>query len=255
MSVLKRDFGPAELEPLCAAGGISGVLSVQASQSLIETERLIQFAETEALVLGVVGWVPLATSSVSADLERLAMSPWLKGIRHVVQDESDPGFLQGSAFNAGIRAMKQFELLYDLLIYPWQLPVTIQFVDEHPAQPFVLNHIAKPAIDSAKYDSDWEENVRELAKREHVVGCKFSGIVTEVRDAEWSVESLRRYWDVVVEEFGFERLMFGSDWPVILLRSEYLRWVEAVGNLLEPYSDSEKRRFWGENACRVYKLL
>lgn len=254
MSVLKRDFGPAELRPLCDASRITGVISVQASQSLVETERLIQFAETEELVLGVVGWVPLATSGVSAALERLAMSPWLKGIRHVVQDEPDPAFLHGAAFNAGIQRLKQFDLLYDLLIYPWQLPATIQFVDSHPAQPFVLNHIAKPAIDSAKYDAEWEKDIRELAKREHVIGCKFSGIVTEVRDAEWSVESLRPYWDVVVEAFGIERLMFGSDWPVILLRSDYARWVAAIETLLEPFSELEKRRFWGENASRIYKL-
>jgi len=254
MSALKQDFGPAELRPLCEASGITGVVSVQASQSLVETERLIQFAETEDLVLGVVGWVPLANSGVSADLERLAESPWLKGVRHVVQDEPDPAFLQGAAFNAGIRKLKPLGLIYELLIYPWQLPATIQFVDAHPTQPFVLNHIAKPAIDSAKYDAEWEKNVRELAKREHVIGCKFSGIVTEVRDGEWSVDLLRPYWDVVVEAFGPERLMFGSDWPVILLRSEYARWVAAVEKLVEPFSAAEKGRFWGVNASRIYKL-
>ena len=93
MGVLKRDFGPAELRPLCQASGIDGVLSVQASQSVKETERLIQFAERDDLVLGVVGWVPLASNSITAELERAAMSPWLKGIRHVVQDESDPRVL------------------------------------------------------------------------------------------------------------------------------------------------------------------
>ncbi len=134
MSVLKRDFGPRDLQPLCDANQISGVVSVQASQSLQETERLIRFAETESLVRGVVGWVPLASSGVGGDLERLAMSPWLKGVRHVVQDEKDPRFLQGESFNAGIRRLKQFNLAYDLLIFPWQLPSTIEFVDAHPEQ-------------------------------------------------------------------------------------------------------------------------
>lgn len=254
MSVLKRDFGPRELQPLCQANGIDGVLSVQASQSLLETERLIKFAETEDLVMGVVGWVPLASSGVATDLERLAMSPWLKGIRHVVQDESDPEFLLGPDFNAGIRRLKQFDLIYDILIYPWQLPATIQFVDMHPSQAFVLNHIAKPAIDSENYDAEWEKNFRELARRDHVIGCKFSGIVTEVRDAEWSVSGLRPYWDVAVDAFGAQRLMFGSDWPVILLRSEYARWVGAVEELVAEFTAAEKAQFWAENAARVYKL-
>ncbi len=254
MAVLKRDFGPRELQPICQESGIDGVLSVQASQSLLETERLIKFAETEDLVMGVVGWVPLASSAVVTDLERFAMSPWLKGVRHVVQDEPDPEFLMGAAFNAGIRRLKQFNLIYDILIYPWQFPATIQFVDAHPEQLFVLNHIAKPAIDSSRYDVDWERNLRELAKREHVIGCKFSGIVTEVRDSEWSVDGLRPYWNVAVEAFGAKRLMYGSDWPVILLRSDYARWVAAVEELTAEFSGSEKAGFWAENAVRAYKL-
>jgi L-fuconolactonase len=254
MNALKRDFGPAELKPLCEASSVDGVVSVQASQSLLETERLIRYAETESLVQGVIGWVPLASNGVGMDLERLAMSPWLKGVRHVVQDESDPEFLMGGAFNEGIRWLRQFKLSYDLLIYPWQLPATIKFVDMHPEQPFILDHIAKPAIDSAKYDSDWEKNIRELAKRGHVLGCKFSGIVTEVRDAEWSVELLRPYWNVALEAFGPERLMFGSDWPVILLRSEYAQWVQAVEELTRELSPAEQGAFWSGNVQRAYRL-
>ena len=254
MSVLKRDFGPAELTPLCEATGVDGVVSVQASQSLLETERLIRYAETESLVQGVIGWVPLASNGVGTDLQRIAMSPWLKGVRHVVQDESDPEFLMGGAFNEGIRRLREFKLSYDLLIYPWQLPATIKFVDMHGEQPFVLDHIAKPAINSLKYDTDWENNLCSLAKRQQVIGCKFSGIVTEVRDAQWSVDLLRPSWNVALEAFGPERLMFGSDWPVILLRSEYLRWVEAVEELTSELSATEQEAFWSGNVQRVYRL-
>jgi L-fuconolactonase len=254
MSVLKRDFGPTELAPLCKATGVDGVVSVQASQSLLETERLIRFAETESLVSGVVGWVPLASSGVGAELEKLALSPWLKGVRHVVQDESDPEFLLHTAFNAGIRRLREFNLSYDLLIYPWQLPATIKFVDMHPEQPFILDHIAKPAIEGSKYDAEWEANIRELAKREQVLGCKFSGIVTEVRDADWSADLLRPYWNVVLDAFGAERLMFGSDWPVILLRSAYATWVAAVEALTSELSAEQQAAFWSENVRRVYRL-
>jgi L-fuconolactonase len=244
MSVLKRDFGPWELAPLCESTGVAGVVSVQASQSLQETERLICFAETE----------PLASSGVSTHLERLAMSPWLKGVRHVVQDESDPEFLLGTAFNDGIRQLVSFQLAYDILIYPWQLPATLQFVDRHPQQPFILDHIAKPAIEAAHYDRDWESNIRALAKREQVIACKFSGIVTEVRDAAWSVDLLRPYWNAALDAFGPERLMFGSDWPVLLLRSDYVRWVRAVEELTKPLSPAEQNAFWSGNARRVYRL-
>ena len=254
MSVLKRDFSPRELKPQCEATHVDGVVTVQASQSLIETERLIRFAETESLVQGVIGWVPLASSGVGMDLERLVLSPWLKGVRHVVQDEADPEFLMGVAFNEGICRLHEFKLSYDLLIYPWQLPATIKFVDMHPEQPFVLDHIAKPAINSAKFDTDWESNIRELAERPQVIGCKFSGIVTEVRDALWSVELLRPYWNVALEAFGPERLMFGSDWPVILLRSEYTRWVQSVEELSREMSVSEQAAFWSGNVQRVYRL-
>ncbi len=254
MSVLKRDYGPAELAPLCKATGVDGVVSVQASQSLLETERLIRFAETESLVQGVIGWVPLASNGVGIELEKLAISPWLKGVRHVVQDESDPKFLMGAAFNEGIRRLREYELSYDLLIFPWQLPATIKFVDNHPDQPFVLDHIAKPAINSAQYDSEWELNIRELAKRPHVIGCKFSGIVTEVRDAQWSVSLLKPYWNVVLDAFGAERIMFGSDWPVILLRSEYPRWVEAVEQLAGELSADQQSAFWAGNVQRCYRL-
>ncbi len=254
MSVLKRDFGPADLKPICDSNQVVGVVSVQASQSLLETERLIRFAETEELVQGVVGWVPLASKGVGMDLEKLAMSPWLKGVRHVVQDETDPEFLSGTAFNDGIRRLQTFSLTYDLLIYPWQLPASIQFVDQHPEQPFVLDHIAKPAIDSKKFDAEWEQNIRELAKRPNVIGCKFSGIVTEVRDAQWSTELLRPYWEVAMDAFGTTRLMFGSDWPVILLRSEYTRWVQCVEELTSGLSTDEQTAFWTANAKRVYRL-
>lgn len=254
MSVLKRDYGPSELKPLCAATGLDGVVSVQASQSLLETERLIRYAETESLVQGVVGWVPLASSGVGEDLDRLAMSPWLKGVRHVVQDEADPEFLMGEAFNAGIRRLMRLKLTYDLLIYPWQLPATIKFVDMHPEQPFVLDHIAKPEINSTQSASNWETHLRELAKREHVIACKFSGIVTEVRDAQWSVDLLQPYWNVALEAFGPQRLMFGSDWPVILLRSDYARWVQAVEQLTRNLTTTEQAAFWSGNVQRAYRL-
>ena len=124
----------------------------------------------------------------------------------------------------------------------------------HPEQPFVLDHIAKPEIDSTQFASNWETHLRELAKREHVIACKFSGIVTEVRDAQWSVDLLQPYWNVALDAFGPQRLMFGSDWPVILLRSDYARWVQAVEQLTRDLTTTEQAAFWSGNVQRAYRL-
>ena len=137
------------------------------------------------------------------------------------------GFLLREDFNRGVSLLKDRELIYDILIFARQLPAAIEFIDLHPSQPFVLDHIAKPTIAAAKFDDEWEKLIRELACRENV-SCKFSGVVTEVRDSSWSIDTIRRYWDVALEAFTPSRLMFGSDWPVCLLRSEHSGWLATV---------------------------
>jgi L-fuconolactonase len=229
------------------------VISVQARQSLAETEFLLQHAKAHPWIRGVVGWVPLADPTVGSILERWEQQPLLKSVRHVVQDEPDDRFLDHEAFNAGIRALRQFDLAYDILIFGRQLPMTLRFVDRHPEQRFVLDHIAKPVIATAKWDSEWEKGFRELAKRPNVM-CKFSALVTEVRDPAWDIALLSPYWDVALDAFGPDRLMFGSDWPVCILRSSYADWVAAVSVYASELSPDEQAKFWGGNAARAYKL-
>jgi L-fuconolactonase len=253
MSVLKRDFGPQNLLDVAQAVGIDGVVSVQARQTIQETHWLLEIADSNQLVRGVVGWVPLADANIDEVLEQLRRFKMLKAVRHVVHDEADDEFILGGEFNRGISALAKFDLVYDILIFAKHLRASIDFVDHHLSQPFVLDHIAKPTIVAAKFDSDWEKNFRELAKRENV-SCKFSGVATEVRDAEWSLETIRPYWDVALEAFGPQRLMFGSDWPVCLLRTSYEKWHSAVSELASELSANEQNAFWGGNAERVYKL-
>lgn len=253
MAVLKRDFGPQELLAMTQPAGISGVVSVQARQSIRETQWLLDIAKDHELVRGVVGWVPLAHEDVRGEIERWSHSSYLKAVRHVVQDEPDDNFILGDAFNRGVGHLKDYGLVYDILIFAKHLTATIQFVDRHPQQSFVLDHIAKPTITALQFDDAWEKNLRELAKRDNVT-CKFSGVVTEVREAEWSVDTIRRYWDVAWDAFGSRRLMYGSDWPVCLLKSDYQRWVATVGELAAGLSDQEQADFWGGNASRVYSL-
>lgn len=260
MSILRDDFLPSQLQEVSRSSGVEGFVTVQARQSILETETLLRIAAEHPPVLGVVGWVPLASATVDQDLRKLCASPWLKGVRHVAQDEPDDRFLVGAAFNRGIALLADFGLVYDILIYARQLPAAIEMVDAHPTQPMVLDHIGKPTIRPGVFDERWERDFRELAKRPNV-SCKFSGVVTEIRprgddsgSAEWSLDDIRRYWDVALDAFTPSRLMFGSDWPVCLLRTPYVRWLETVGELAAGLTPSERQGIFSTNAARVYRL-
>ena len=253
MQILRRDFTPKDLLAETQNTHIDYVVSVQARQEVQETRFLLDYAKNNSWIKGVVGWIPIAQPSVAKVLDSFQGETLLKGVRHVVQDEPDEKFLDRDDFNAGIKLLRSFKLVYDILIFGKQLPMAIRFVDRHPNQPFVLDHIAKPVIASSGLDRQWEKDFRELAKRSNV-DCKFSALVTEVRDPTWTVELLRPYWDVALEAFGPDRLMFGSDWPVCLLRSSYADWVAAVSVLAKDLSPQQQANFWGGNANRAYNL-
>ncbi len=263
MSRLTRDFLAPELHSIArnaaskdAASNdaaVTGFVSVQARQSLQETDELLDIAASERLIRGVVGWVPLAAADIQDVLDRYAGAELLKGVRHVVQDEPDDRFLLGRDFNRGVGQLKDRGLVYDILILARQLPAAIEFANQHPAQPFVLNHIAKPEIKKSEFDRTWEFHLRELAKHDNMT-CKFSGIATQVRDETWDIETLRPYWDVALDAFGPQRLMYASDWPVCLLACEYQRWLTVVRELASELSPSEQADFFANNAIRVYGL-
>ena len=248
---IRRDFLPEHLEPLLQSHEISGCIAVQAMQQLRETDFLLSLASENSFIKGVVGWVPFCDSAVEADIERYSNNTSLVGFRHIIQDERDDNFMLRSDFNAGIRLLKRYSLNYDLLIFERHLPQSIQFVDMHPELSVVLDHIAKPNIRQAAFDKKWANNIQELAKREQV-SCKLSGLVTEVKDADWNIEILQPYFDTVLDAFGAHRLLFGSDWPVCLLRSEYNEWVSTVHTLISRLSPSEQLAIMGENAARIY---
>lgn len=253
-SALRRDYLHADLARELDAARIDASVAVQARQSLAENDFLLAEAEASGgRIRGVVGWVDLAADDADDVLARYAARPRFVGVRHVVQGEPDPGFLARPAFNRGIARLRAHDLVYDLLIYAPQLPAATAFVDRHPAQPFVLDHIAKPAIAAARFDEAWARDFREIAKRPHVT-CKLSGVVTEVRDAAWTADTLRPYLELALEAFGPARLMFGSDWPVVRLRAEYGEWVRVVEAATASWSAAERDAFWSGNAKRVYSL-
>lgn len=250
-NVIRRDFLPETLAPLLAAGNIDGTIAVQARQQIEETEFLLQLAKNHSAIKGVVGWIPFCDKHVIDYIEKYAANQKIVGFRHVVHDEPDDFFILRADFNAGVEQLTHHSLCYDVLIFEKHLPQAIQFVDRHPGITMVVDHIAKPRIQQTSFDSTWANNIKELAKRDHV-HCKLSGMVTEVRDGHWDRQLLQPYFDTVLEAFGANRLLFGSDWPVCLLRSEYLQWLEIVSSFIAPLSTSEQAAIMGKNAERVY---
>jgi L-fuconolactonase len=251
MASLRRDFLPSDLIDELASAGVDGAVTVQARQTLQETQWLLELASSHKEILGVVGWAPIASPDFETSLDTLEANPKLVGLRHVVQAEPH-GFLDGKDFNRGIRAMRGADLVYDLLILEHQLDEAIRFVDRHSQQMFVLDHIAKPKIAAGEIEP-WRTQIQELSKRSNVC-CKISGMVTEDSWSHWSIESLRPYLDTVVSAFGADRLLAGSDWPVCLLAASYNHWWQVLRNYFADFSSDERAAIFGATAVRTYKL-
>jgi len=249
---LRRDFVVNDLVEATQSSDVHGAVAVQVRQSLVETHWLLDIAAYHSLVRGVVGWVPLCSPDVTSILERLALEPKMKGVRHILQDEPDEFFMLGDEFNRGVGRLKDFGMVYDILIFERHLPQTIEFVDRHPDQVFVLDHIAKPRIKDGLI-SPWAERIRELAKRENVY-CKISGMATEADWSSWDAQQLRPYFDVVLAAFGPKRLMFGSDWPVLTLAGDYNTWVSAFRSFIADLSPDEQERISSGTARHVYRV-
>lgn len=252
MATIRRDFLPPHLREVTRQAGVDGVISVQARQSLDETRWLLEMAGENDFILGVVGWVPLIAEDVRDHLAGFAANTKLRAVRHVVQDEPDDRYLLREDFNRGVRALREFDLRYDILIYERHLPQTIEFVDRHPGQVFILDHVAKPNIKSRQIEP-WRTGIRELARRANVY-CKVSGMVTEAHWHLWREEDLRPYWESALEAFGPARLMAGSDWPVCLVACGYEQWWEIIRGWTASLSKGERARVLGETAVEAYAL-
>jgi L-fuconolactonase len=252
MTPLRRDFVPADLRHELEGEGFHGSVAVQARQSLLETRWLLELAGQSSFILGVVGWVDLRSPQVRADLQALARNPKLVGIRHIVQGEPDDRFLLQPDFLRGISLLSEFDLAYDILIYPRHLGVASEFVRRFPRQRFVLDHLAKPEIKSGSIHS-WKKGIAELAASPNVY-CKLSGLVTEANWNRWKLEDMRPYLDVALERFGANRLMIGSDWPVCTLAGSYSRVMGLIKSYLSEHLEQECEAILGGNAKRFWRL-
>ena len=250
MTPLRGDKLPADLAAEQVTVGFDGSIVVQARQSLEESRWLLELADADERIKGVVGWVDLRSETVADELAQFADHPKFVGVRHVVQDEPDDRFIVSEAFMRGVSLLKDLGLTYDILIFPKQLPASIEFAQAFPEQPFVLDHIAKPLIKECVI-APWDEQIRELATLPNVM-CKVSGMVTEADWSGWKAEDFTPYLDVVAEAFGEDRLMVGTDWPVCILAGGYETVMNLETGYFSGYSEEAKAKIFGGNCLRFY---
>ncbi len=251
MLVLQNDFLPKDLQPLLIENNFNGCIAVQADQSDEETQFLLQQSDENPFIKGVVGWVNLVDKNVGDTLATFSKYKKFKGVRYILQSESD-GFMLQDSFLKGISLLEKFNLTYDILIYPNQLKEAIKLVEVFPKQKFVLNHLGKPSIKN-KEITDWETNITILASHKNVF-CKLSGLVTETNWSTWKEEEFTPYLDVVFKAFGSKRLLFGSDWPVCLLASNYIKVVTLIENYIDFLPQKEQAAIMGNNAVKFYNI-
>src|SRR5215472_1346622 len=252
MVPLRRDFLPGHLRPELHQSGFHGSIAVQARHSLEETRWLLELAEADPSIMGVVGWVDLRSPDVHSQLEAFSRHSKLVGVRHIVQSEPNDRFLLEEDFLRGISLLERFDLTYDILIYPRHLPVAAEFVGKFPRQRFVLDHLAKPSIKSGEINA-WADGIRQLAGFPNVF-AKLSGLVTEADWLHWKAEDIIPYLDVAFDCFGPNRLMIGSDWPVCLVAAGYARVMGVVKKYLDRQSAEVREAVLGANPQRFWRL-
>jgi len=252
-SPLAQDQLIPELEAVTSEAGVTGTVVVQARQVIEESDWLLSLADQTDRIQAVVGWVPLIDENAGADLERLAAHPKFKGVRHVLQEEPDDYFLSDD-FNRGLAAIPAHGLSYDLLIFQRQFDVALEMIDRHPELPIILDHIAKPEARNGSIDPAWRAGMKELAKRDNVIGVKFSGLLTEFPEGEGDEETVAAYFNETLEIFGSGNVMFGTDWPVCLLRTSYSKWAKTVYSLTSGLSETEQTAIHSLNAAICYRL-
>lgn len=252
MAVIRRDFLPEDLKTVYTENGIDGCVAVQADQTLEETDFLLNLAAENDFVKGVVGWADLRDENIDATLEKYFSNKKLKGWRHVVQGEADHNFLIRSEFERGISFLEKYDYTYDILVFPHQLGSVLEFVKHFPHQKFVIDHIAKPYIKDGFYDG-WAVIMKEIAKQKNVY-CKLSGMITEADYNNWTAEHLHPYMYLVLESFGVDRLMYGSDWPVCLVAGNYSEVKATVVDFIKTLSTTEQNAIMGQNAIEFYSL-
>jgi len=252
MSMIRKDFLPKDLEPLLQENNFDGCITIQSEQS--ENENVFQLANVEKydFIKGIVGWINLQAKDITQRLAYYTQFEKVKGFRHILQGEKQRDLMLQPPFIRGIKALQEFNYTYDILIFPDQLRFTKKLIEKFPGQKFVIDHLAKPYIKDKKIAA-WKEDMKQLAQYENVY-CKISGYITEADIPHWKKEDFTPYFDVVADAFGVNRVMFGSDWPVCLIGSDYTTIVNIVKDYFSSFTQNERNKFFGGNAIEFYNL-
>ena len=252
MSAIQRDFLPQDLYPLLQKNEVDACIAVQGHQTEENNSFLINLATKNKFIKGVVGWVNLSAANVDERLSFYSHQPFIKGFRHVLQDEVQRDFMLTNAFKNGISKLEKYNYTYDILILTDQISYSEELVKAFPKQKFVIDHLAKPPIKSQKI-TDWAVAIKKIANYQNV-SCKVSGMVTEADWQNWKPEDFEPYLDVVFEAFGTKRLMYGSDWPVCNIAGGYDNSISLLKNYTKKLTTTEQQDLFGNNAALFYNI-
>jgi L-fuconolactonase len=252
MSILKKDYLPADLEKQLGGTDVVGTVVIQARQNLDETRWLLEMAGRYPFIKGVVGWFDLCSENLQAQLNEFTDNRRLVGARHVIHDEPDDDFMLRPTFVKGMEKLVQYNLSYDLLLFPKHLQRAFELVSLFPDQRFVLDHLSKPFIKAGIMDP-WREEIAALASQSNV-WCKISGMVTEADHEHWKYEDFIPYLDTVIEAFGTDRIMLGSDWPVCRLAGEYHQVMDIPARYFNDLDPSDMEKIFSLNCIECYEL-
>jgi L-fuconolactonase len=251
MRILRKDYLPDELEVILKNNQVNGCIAVQADQSETETNYLLELEASNSFISGVVGWIDLRNPYLDERLQHYKQFAKLKGFRHILQSE-EPAFMLQDDFLKGINLLQKYNFTYDILIYPKHLAAALELVKQFPLQSFVIDHMAKPDVNNKEIEA-WEKGIRAISNCANV-SCKLSGLVTEANWQTWTNQDLVPYINTIVQAFGIDRIMFGSDWPVCLLASAYDRWLSVVKDFFSEYPIEDQEKIFSQNAINFYHL-
>ena len=252
MAALRTDFLPHHLAPLLNEQGINGCVAVQADESEEENEFLLNLAQENSLIKGVVGWLDFLGADISERLDDYSQFNLMKGFRYILQGQAQRDIMLSDRFKKNIQLLAKHAFTYDILIFPDQLAYAEKLVSLFPNQAFVVDHMAKPLIKSGEINQ-WKKEMINLAKHENV-SCKVSGMVTEADWGNWKYEDFVPYLEVVLNAFGSKRILFGSDWPVCNVAGAYPKMINIVKQYTAALTQAEQADFWGDNAIKFYHL-
>ena len=252
MGRIRKNFHPNDSVELFAQNQIDGCIAVQADSSEDETFFLISLAEQSEFIKGIVGWVDLQSKNIESQLTYFSQFEKIVGFRHVVQSESDPNFLARTNFVKGVQLLDTFDFAYDLLIYPSQLNAGINFCKKNSNQRIVLDHLAKPPIRTGDI-AEWKKNIEKFKELENV-SAKISGLITEAEWFNYNEKDILNIIEIALEVFGADRLMFGTDYPVVLVADELSSWVNTFKKSIAQLSSNEIKKITIDNCLQFYKI-